>query len=394
VKRCAAALLLLVSSSAAAETFDLRGFATARGLYVTGQPSWTRGGFGRFDKNNAGLAEIQLGADWRPFAHLLLHAHGVARSGPSGLVTAYAETSFERGRSELQLRAGEFFLGTSRENTADLWSSPYTISFSALNTWIAQEVRPIGVNAEWRVLTSTALITTAATVFRGNDSMGALLAWRGWTIGNRLSVYDEVLPLPPIESLRTVFIKQRTDGTVPFEADLDKRTGYATRIRYALPERFNVQYTHLDNRGDRQLHRGEYAWATRFDDIGAELHARKATLLAEWMAGRTGMGPKPVGVDAGFYAAYALASLDGGRNRFSARFEVFATIDRRLIETEKYGEHGKAWTFSWLFAVTPKIRTGAEFTQIVGTHDEAETAGLEPTIDGRSVTVEVRYSFK
>ena len=38
--------------------------------------------------------------------------------------------------------------------------------------------------------------------FRNNDSMGALLAWRGWSVGNRLSVYDEVLPLPPLTTLR------------------------------------------------------------------------------------------------------------------------------------------------------------------------------------------------
>jgi hypothetical protein len=255
-------------------------------------------------------------------------------------------------------------------------------------------VRPVGVNAEWRVLTSTALITTSATAFRGNDSMGALLAWRGWTIGSRLSVYDEVLPLPPLRSLQEVFVKQRKDGTVPFETDLDGRTGYAARIRYALPERFNIQYTHLDNRGDRQLHRAEYAWATRFDDIGAELHAGHATLLAEWMAGRTGMGPKPIGVDAGFYAAYALASLSRGRSRVSARFEGFATTDRREAETEKYNEHGRSWTLSWLFAVTPKIRAGAELTQVVGKHEEAESAGLDPTIDGRSAILEIRYSLK
>ena len=404
-----ALLLLVVSAASSAETFDLHGFVTARGLYATGHPSWLGGGLGRFDAGGAApgkgegaaLGDLQLGFDWKPSEHLVLHAHGVARAEPSelrgrrgGLVSAYLQSGVERGRHTFELRAGQFFLGTSRENTEDLWTSPYTITFSALNSWIAQEIRPLGVNGEWRVLTSSALIATAATLFRGNDTAGALLAWRGWTIGNRLSVYDEVLPLPPLQSLQTVFAKQRKDGTVPFERDLDGRTGYAARVRYAIPEIFNLQYTHLDNRGDRKLHRSEYAWATRFDDIGAELHSGNTTFVAEWLAGRTAMGPKPLGVDDGFYAAYVLGSLRSGRGRFSARFEVFATSDRREVDTEKYDEHGRAWTFSWFVDLTPRIRAGAEFTQVVGTHDEAEPAGLDRSIDGRSATLEIRYSLK
>ena len=94
--------------------------------------------------------------------------------------------------------------------------------------------------------------------------MGALLAWRGWAIGNRLSTYSEVLPLPPLSSLETSFPLQRKDGTKPFGTDLDGRTGYSARVRYSDPQPANVIYTYLDNRGDRELHRGEYAWATKF----------------------------------------------------------------------------------------------------------------------------------
>src|SRR5207237_10694641 len=113
------------------------------------------------------------GVDWQPVSHFLVHAHGVARAEPSenrgrraGLVNAYVEADFDNGRNDFNVRAGQFFLGTSRENTGDLWSSPSTVNYSAVNSWIAQEVRPIGVNAEWRLLTSNALFTTALTAFR------------------------------------------------------------------------------------------------------------------------------------------------------------------------------------------------------------------------------------
>ena len=406
---CVAALLISMGTAAAAETFDLRGFVTGRGVYTSGLPSWMRGGLGRFDTGgaapdrgeSAAVGDLQLGIDWQPIQHIVLHAHGLTRAEPSenhgrraGLVSAYVEADFERGRNDFSLRAGQFFLGTSRENTADLWSSPYTITFSALNSWVANEVRPIGINAEWRLLTSNGLITTAITGFKGNDSMGAMLAWRGWTIGNRLSVYNEALPLPPLESLRTTFGRQRRDGTVPFENDLDGRAGYSARIRYSIPERFNIQFTRLDNRGDRLLHRGEYAWDTDFDQIGAEWHVRDTTVLAEWMAGRTTMGPRLIGVDANFYAAYALASQHAGRSRFSARLDLFQTSDNRPVLVDRYDEHGRAWTFAWLYDVRAHWRAGAEFTQVAGTHLEAEEAGTTPTFDGRSYTVELRYSVK
>jgi len=406
---CVAALLISMGTAAAAETFDLRGFVTGRGVYTSGLPSWMRGGLGRFDTGgaapdrgeSAAVGDLQLGLDWQPVQHIVLHAHGLTRAEPpenhgrrAGLVSAYVEADFERGPNDFSLRAGQFFLGTSRENTADLWSSPYTIKYSALNSWVASEVRPIGVNAEWRLLTSNAVITTAITGFKGNDSMGAMLAWRGWTIGNRLTVYDEALPLPPLESLTTTFRGQRRDGTVPFENDLDGRVGYAARIRYSIPERFNIQFTRLDNRGDRLLHRGEYAWDTNFNHIGAELHLRDTTVLAEWMAGRTTMGPLLIGVDANFYAAYALASQHAGRSRFSARLDLFETSDNRPVLVDRYDEHGRAWTFAWLYDVRAHWRTGAELTQVAGKHLEAQEAGMTPAFGGRSYTVELRYSVK
>ena len=401
--------LMLISPFAAAQTIDLRGFLTGRGESTSGIPSWMRGGLGRFDGGGAapnrgetfGLADAQLGIDWQPVQHLVVHGHGLARAEPgdnkgrrAGLVTAYVESDFDLGRNDVSFRAGQFFLGTSRENVGDLWSSPYTITYSALNSWIANEVRPVGVDGQWRLLTSNAVITSGVTAFKGNDSMGALLAWRGWTIGNRLSVYNEALPLPPLASLDSQFKGQRRDGTVPFESDLDGRIGYAARVRISIPERFNIQFTRLDNRGDRLLHRGEYAWATDFNHIGADLHAANTTVLAEWMGGRTTMGPILLGVDANFYAAYTLISQHEGRTRFSARYDLFQTSDNRPVQIDRYDEHGRAWTFTWFYDLRDHWRAGAEFTQVTGTHLEADEAGITPVFDGRSYTLELRYSIK
>jgi hypothetical protein len=151
--------LLFVSAAADAQAFRFSGFLIARGIETRSQPSWLSGGFGRLDTgarsagdSKATNVEVaQLGADWTPAQWFDAHVQGIARHDPpgsggrrAGLVEAYADLRKDFGSSELQFRIGQFFLPTSRENTDNLWTSPYTITLSALNTWIGEEFRPIG----------------------------------------------------------------------------------------------------------------------------------------------------------------------------------------------------------------------------------------------------------
>ena len=396
-------IVLLAAPSATAQTFSLHGFLTGQTAWVTGPPSWIEGGFGRLDAGASGTrghairssAVAQVGADWTPSSWFTAHAQLLGRAEPArnrgrraGVVEAYVELHNDRW----QLRAGQFFSGTSRENTGPLWTSRYATTFSALNTWIGEEVRPIGVDLQWK---PSFYWSAGATAFRGNDTSGALLAWRGWTVGNRLTVDHEVLPLPPLFSLRTAFTRQRADGTVPFERDLDGRTGLALRARVQLPERAMLQIAHIDNRGDRREYRGEYAWRTRFNIASAEAGSSSpVTVLAEYAWGTTGMGAAPAFVDADFYAGYLLVSLQRGAERLSARFDRFATIDRdRAPAAEDNTEHGRAWAVAWLHHFTPQVRLATEFTQITGNRIAAQQSGFDPNLDARSVTLQLRYGF-
>lgn len=385
---------------AGAASFVLSGFLTARAASVTSQPSWLDGGFGRYPIGAASARDsafranglLQLGADWTPSAWFTAHAQGLARLEPSGskgrragLVEAYAELHGESWR----LRAGQFFLPTSRENSGPLWTSPYTITWSALNTWIGEEVRPVGADVQW---SPSFYLTAGATAFRDNDTSGALLAWRGWSFGNRLSVYNEVLPLPPLFSLPIGFPGQRA-GTIPFERDLDGRLGYSVRARFTLPERANVQLTRVDNRGDRRLHNGEYAWRTRFDMIGGQLGTTSpTTLLAEYAWGTTGMGKPPNFVDARFYAGYLLVSHKAARLRTSARIDVFGTSDRDGV-LEKNQEHGIGWTLAAFYEPNDHLRTGLEYSSVSAQRPAAVQSGFDGNTDGRTVTLELRWRY-
>ena len=389
-----------------AATLTFTGFLTARGINVQSQPSWLDGGFGRFetgaasatDSANKGEAEAQLGVDWTPTTWLRVHGHGIARSKGSGVVEAYVDLQKDFGASNLRLRTGQFFLPTSRENTDALWSSPYTISFSALNTWIGEELRPIGTELQWQRLTSNALLTFAGGAFRGNDTMGALLGWRGWSLGNRLTTYGEVLPLPPLFSFSSSngFADQRKDGTKPFGPDLDGRTGYNARVRASLPERATLQFARVDNRGDREEYRGEYAWQTKLNLLSGEIDGPHGTTFAsEYGWGTSGMGFRGhAWVQLTYYAAYALLSQSVGRNRFSARIDVFGTKDRdHSPVAETNTESGRAWTLAYFFTLTHHIRFGAEFANIAAQRIAAAESGADPNTDGRTLTLEARYRF-
>ena len=401
--------LTLAAAAHAQPTIDLTGYVAARGVNATGPSSWLEGGFGRLEARGDRddfTALAHLGVDWHPTHWLDLHASGVARRDPSGfggddagLVEAYADVRKEFSFDELRLRGGFFFLPTSKENRDDNWASPYTIHFSALNTWIGEEVRPLGVDLQYRHTTDAGhTITAGATAFRGNDTMGTLLAWRGWSVGDRLSTYGETLPLPPIHSLEHSgpFRRQRDEGTTPFTSDLDGNTGYAARVRYGIPQRGSFQYTYLDNAGDRRLYPpgsegGEYSWETRFHLFGLELgDPERFVVAAEHMFGDTYMGleTNPAFVEAAISTSYLLVSAKRGRNRWSARYEIFSTKDEdETLLGENNDESGRAWTLTWMFDVTQAIRAAAELTQVTG--DRAEG----PSLTAHSVTAEVRYRF-
>jgi hypothetical protein len=388
------AILAMATPLFAQSTFDLQGYVAARDVNATGPDTWLRGDIGRMEQGAkrtdlSGVA--QFGFTWTPSKFFDVHASGLTRredTNSSGLVEAYADARAIFGGNELQLRAGQFFLPSSRENKGELWTSPYTINFSALNTWIAQEVRPVGVDLEWRhTFGNGHALTAAATGFRGNDSMGALLGWRGWTIGNRLSTYNEVLPLPPLASFQTFFKDQRDDGTQPFGQDLDGTAGVSARVRYSIPQVANVQYLYLDNRADRMLYDGEYAWATDFHLLSAEFgNADTLILAAEYMRGSTGMGLPPGFVQADFHAAYVLLSERAGRTRWTGRYDLFGTDEKDFSPAEGNEERGHSWTVTWMYELATSLRFATEFTSVTG-----DRGGVK--FDGHSYAIELRYTF-
>src|SRR5262249_60757069 len=82
------------------------------------------------------------------------------------------------------VKAGAFFPTISLENDDIGWTSPYTLTPSAINTWIGEELRTIGGegNLRWRT-PDLRTITFTASLFRGNDPARRLMARRWLAFG-------------------------------------------------------------------------------------------------------------------------------------------------------------------------------------------------------------------
>ncbi|HEY8182660.1 MAG TPA: hypothetical protein VII32_10490 [Thermoanaerobaculia bacterium] len=377
---------MIAASAFAQSSFRTYGFLTLREIYVKAQPSWSTGHWGRFDVGAASADDhktvnvdvLQLGIDWTPSTWLLLHTDGLARKEQSGtvgrrvgLVQGYAEIHTEK----LRLRGGLFWPSTSLENVDPLWNSRYTISYSALNSWIAQEVRPIGADIQF---SPNFYVTVGATAFKGNDTMGSALAARGWTIGNRLSVYNEVIASVP-------------DTTRSIGPEVDKKFGDSERVRIQLPERAILQFTRIDNRSELLVRRApEEPWRTRFNIIGAELGPTgPTTLAAEWAYGSTALGFPGGSFTMDFDTIYLLLSQKRGTSRWTARVERFTTNDKRRQPGDVNREHGSAITLSWLHESSKSLRSGLEYVHVKGDRLEAP----DPRTGGSTISLELRYRF-
>ena len=340
---------LLPAGEATAQSVEWSGFALLRAnnTHSTGPLAADRTS-----------AQVQLGVDWRPSILLGVHVHMIARDNDEhrgkrdkiGVTEAYVEANAKRKNDRLRIRAGAMFLPTSRENIDELWQSPYNMMPSALNSWFGEEFRPIGIDATWMHRG----VMLGATIFRGNDTFGALPPARGWAIrdhwillGEHVAVDDEYY--------------------TSVSAENDHHAGWSARAGWSS-QNVVLQATHIDNRSDA-LNYGElFNWDTQFDLLGGQYNSDDWTVAGEY-----GWGPTAIIVFGNRYtsklrAGYLLASRRFAHSRATIRVESF---DDGNVHKDR------AITASWLLNLK-QLRPAIEFTRT--RHDSR-------------ALVELRYSF-
>ena len=110
-----------------------------------------------------------------------------------------------------RFRGGVFFPPVSLENRDAAWTSPFSITSSAINSWIGEEVRVTAAEANFILSHKSSEYSLGGAVFGNNDPAGTLLAWRGWALHDRQSGFSDRLPLAQIPAFQP-------DGLFPQQA--------------------------------------------------------------------------------------------------------------------------------------------------------------------------------
>lgn len=360
-------MLLLPAAASAQDSLQWNGFALLRAAKAGGDQSWLDGGRGRFDEGGEtkASAQVQLGVDWTPSLLWNAHVHLLASEDHVGVPEAYVDANLRARGDRVRIRAGAFFLPASRENVDSLWESPYTLTPSALNSWMGEEFRPIGVDAQWT--SSRTGFGAGATVYRGNDALGAVPVAFGWTWTDRWTTLGEHIPahLPGIEE----YVSSVSD-------EVDGRLGWSARARWS-GERAFVQLTHIDNRADGEQYGKLLTWATRFDIVAAEYNTTKWTFAGEYGWGPTVIPAFTLDLSTG----YVLASRRFPKARATLRYETFDNTS--VFGTD---DHGTAITAAAFWEPRGPLRVGFEIISL----DDVR-AGVP--MQTNRIAVEVRWSF-
>ena len=289
------------------------------------------------------------------------------------LIEAFLRKEWGEWEQGWGLRAGVMNIPFSLEHRGPAITPKYTLTPSALNTWLWEEAKVVGFEADWwRETHSGWRLTVLAGTGFGADQAGHLLAVRGWTLHDALSGVNSQLPLPGSGR-----------GNVEVFDERDHRPAVYTWLTLQDPDKWGLLgIGYFDNLGD-QGKRG--VWETRYGTVGAVLHPlSQVDFLVQYMAGSASHS---CGCDVGFTAFYALLSAHHRGHRLSARFDVFRTNDQD--GPPNYRDHGDAFTVAYLFEFGLHHRLAFEYMWVQSRH--AGPFRGSPSDDGWQLSYRFRY---
>jgi hypothetical protein len=334
----------------AQDQLQVTGVLDLRAVRASSDTSWLNGGYGslRYDSGHDGfeVGRAQFIARLRLGDLVTLHAvggtYGDHDRNPLDLSELWLEARpYPSGPLRWRLKLGAFHAPISLEHRAAGWNTVYTITPSALNSWLGEEFRTIGAEVEARWLGASSGyrgdVAFTGAVFGWNDPAGAILADRGFALSDRPSTLFGGLGRPSIELYH----------------EIDHRPGFYNGIAWRHHDRLEFRAQRYDNRADPGAATSAgYAWRTWFTSLGARYEPdARWTFIVQHLAGATFVGPNsdPVNqFELTYRADFVLVSAHVGRERFSARFDDFRTRQQRLVGAYPSDDSGHAWTIAWL----------------------------------------------
>ncbi|MBT1450210.1 hypothetical protein KJ365_04900 [Glaciecola sp. XM2] len=367
-------MLILVSISCQVYSQNLSGRIEGALINADTNASYQEKGVGVLRAEQSGFAiqqaflhgNFRINKDWTFDAVANLYIDGEQNLGLTQASFIYKPLSPDKVKWKAKL--GFFYPSLSLENTAQGWLSPYTYTQSAINSWIGEELRVLGAqvslysggrkrNSPWSWEINSGL-------YKGNDTTGTLLTWRGFATHDRQSLNNDIIQFAPIPSVETFVEGIPTPTyTKPFIEVDGKWGGYVgAHLRYFRKR--EVRYYYYDNFADPTVVNQErlYAWHTKFHSLSYihELN-RNWRFLAHWLYGSTEMGER--GVYADFDSIFGLVSYSQNKHRVSLRLEHFDVQEDDLKPQDPNDSDGQAITIAWRYQITPMVELGMEWHQ-------------------------------
>jgi len=323
-------------------------------------------------------------------AHLDASVFDDQDRSPVGITEAYLLfRPYPRAGYRFRLKAGGFYPPVSLENRLAGWESPYTLSYSAINSWLAAEVRTIGLEGtlDWLGTRSGHSFDLGATagVFGWNDRAGVVVASNGFVFTDRQTPLFGRVGQPGVPPL---------NGAEPF-MEIDHRVGAYAGVEARYLDRVVMRVLRYDNRADpAALDSVSHvmAWETRFTSAGARLEADHGwTAIVQWLGGVTTIAPQSLTLNWPFQAQFALLSKRFGRSTVSARYDRFAV---QTNAPEVYGaQDGHAWTAAYLFDADAHWRFALECVRVVSSSANREDLGGPALATETQWQLSVRYAL-
>ena len=288
----------------------------------------------------------------------------------------------QKGPVGFSARAGIMWPEISLEHTTGgAWSTVNTLTPSALNAWVGEEVKVLGLEGTVRTSIGDNVVALTGSVFGFDDTAGTLLSFRGWALHNEKATVFGHFPLPPLNSFITQLQQDETRSFI----EIDHRPGFYGRLEWRPPSPFGVALFYYDNRGDPQAFKpsGQWGWRTRFWNLGVNADVgAKTRVLAQAMTGSTIMGFKTNGkrwVHTRFKSAYvSVTQTLTDRAAVTGRIEGFRTHEMGSRMSPLESEHGWATTVALRYNVNDKVTGFAEAMNLRSRRGVRVNLGLDP----------------
>lgn len=346
--------LLLAALACVAQAGDWELALDLRAVSSDGRESFLDNGLGklRFDEDHEGLqlGRLRLSVD-QPLGEVFtVHAEASTWDGddknPIDLTEAYVEyRPYPRAGFKSRVRLGAFYPPLSLENRASGWETPYTLTPSAISTWIGEELRTVGLEGQidWlgtRLGHSFDLELTAA-LFGWNDPAGTQMAAHGWAVHDRqTTLFGRVGARQPDPAL----------AKKELFAEIDHRPGYYVGAQARYLDRAILDVLHYDNRADPKVFEPalrDFAWLTEFDAAGLRIETGNGwTALLQALDGDTFIAPGGFWLSWEYDSQSALVAKRHGAHMLALRYDRFA-VQFQDDDSLPGSEDGHAFTLAW-----------------------------------------------